>query len=569
MIKVESIKIVELKSTKKVLVKIRCKWKIYSLFYKFDKHCNLNDCAKNIDFLMPVLFNLWYYLWINIDLNSFYLSNKIFQNIQRIEKLYNNRYNQNKKIEIKNYILLEEKKQKRIIGETAEFFSLWVDSFYTLYKTGVKNLIFITWFDIRQKDRILFNSVKHKFNKFCLKNNFNWIIVETNIREFTEKFYSWNFMFWSCLATVWLLINDYNQYYISSRMDDNIWYPWWSHKNLDRLRWNWTTEFIHFGHWVSRSNKIKFIADYSDIYDYLRVCWKNYNNKYNCWVCEKCIRTMFDFYQINKLNKFHILPKKLDIDLFNNIEITDANYLYYNHLIRSWKLEKKLLNVLANKIKEYALHNKKWKKNKNIIFIDFNWVISYKNFWHSLEEKDKVIYEKINKTLFSENIQLIRDWMLWKYTSQDICKFISKELNINYEYIYNTLINDCKNIDLSLEIKDILEKLKKYYNIILVTDNMDCFTKFTTKKNQNYFDVFDSIFNSAKEWYFKVDSYLNYIKKYDSKIELSYLIDDSIWNCEKFSKLWWNAINVKWKESVIKVLKSILKKAITRWEWQI
>ena len=186
-----------------------------------------------------------------------------------------------------------------------------------------------------------------------------------------------------------------------------------------------------------------------------------------------------------------------------------------------------------------------------------------------MEEKNKAIYEKINKTLFSENIQLIRDWMLWKYTSQDICKFISKELNINYEYIYNTLINDCKNIDLSLEIKDILEKLKKYYNIILVTDNMDCFTKFTTKKNQDYFDVFDSIFNSAKEWYFKVDSYLNYIKKYDSKIELSYLIDDSIWNCEKFSKLWWNAINVKWKESVIKVLKSILKKAITRWEWQI
>ncbi len=566
MIKVVSIKIIGLKSKKKVSIKIGCKWKIYSLFYKIDKNCNLNDCTKNVDFLMPILLNLWYFLWVNIDLNWLCLSNKLFQNIKKIENLYNNRYHQNKKVEIKNYTLLEDKNNKQIPVKTAEFFSLWVDSFYTLYKTTIQNLIFINWFDIKQEDKTLFNSVKYKFNKFCIKNNFNWIIVETNIREFTEQFYSWNFMFWSCLASVGLLLNDYNHYYISSRMDDDIWYPWWSHKDLDYLRWNWEIEFVHYWNWVNRSEKIKFISKYNEIYDFLRVCWKNYDYKYNCWTCEKCIRTMLDFLKINKLNKFNVLPKIFNFRLLDNIEINDANYLYYNNLLKEWYFNKKYLNIIQKKIKDYT-PNKSRNKNKNIIFIDFNWVISYKNFWHSLEENDKQTYEKINENLFGKNIQLVKDWMLWKYTSLDICKFISKETNVNCEYIYKTLIDDCKNIDLSYEIRKILEKLKKYYKIILVTDNMDCFD-FTLKNNKDYFNIFDSIFNSAKEWFFKVDAYLNYINKYKAQIKLSYLIDDSLWNCQKFNDLWWNSLHVKWEKTVIKELKSLLKKVKNRWERQ-
>ena len=229
-------------------------------------------------------------------------------------------------------------------------------------------------------------------------------------------------------------------------------------------------------------------------------------------------------------------------------------------------MNKKYLNIIQKKIKEY-IPNKTRKKNKNIIFIDFNWVISYKNFWHSLEENDKQTYEKLNETLFSKNIQVVKDWMLWKYTSLDICKFISKETNVDCEYIYKTLIDDCKNIDLSDDIKKLLEKLKKYYKIILVTDNMDCF-EYTVKNNKDYFNTFDSIFNSAEEWIFKVDAYLNYINKYNSQIELSYLIDDSLWNCTKFNDLWWKSLHVKWEKLVVKELKLLLRTAKNRWERQ-
>lgn len=199
------------------------------------------------------------------------------------------------------------------------------------------------------------------------------------------------------------------------------------------------------------------------------------------------------------------------------------------------------------------------KQGKPILFIDFNWVISYKNFWFSLEINDKPIYEKINNFLFKDNIQIVKDWMLWKYDSAEICKFLSDELNINYEYVYKNFIDDCINIDLSESIWKLLKNLKKSYNIILVTDNMDSFTEFTVKTNIKYFSIFDSIFNSADAWYFKVDSYLTYIKQYNSEIELCYLIDDSQNNCEKFNNLWWKSICVSWEEMVCSWLVSLLK----------
>ncbi len=193
---------------------------------------------------------------------------------------------------------------------------------------------------------------------------------------------------------------------------------------------------------------------------------------------------------------------------------------------------------------------------KNIIFVDFNWVISHKDFWYSLKTHDTIIYEKINTFLFINNKQLVQDRMLWKYSSTDICQILSNKLNLDYHYIYQTLINDCKNIDLSNTIKNALQELKNKYIIVLITDNMDCFSEIT-KNNTNYFSIFDEIFNSAKKWYFKTDAYIEYITKYKANICFSYLIDDSTKNCEIFKKLWWKVINEKDENIVISKIHEI------------
>lgn len=180
--------------------------------------------------------------------------------------------------------------------------------------------------------------------------------------------------------------------------------------------------------------------------------------------------------------------------------------------------------------------NKKSSSNR-IIFVDFNGVISYKNFWYALEKNDKTAYDNINQALFVSNLELVKSWMLGKNTSQEICEYLSLKLSLDYDYIYTSLVESCKNIDLSINIKDSLQKQKELYKIILVTDNMDCFSDFIVKYNSDYFQIFDDIFNSSENGYFKNEVYFKFIEKYNTKINLSYLIDDSIKNCEIFNNL--------------------------------
>jgi len=553
----------------KIIVFFTINKKKYNFYYKLKKKYLWEWDITFVDFILPIFFNIAYHIKRDIDLNWHMISKQLLKNISKINLLYNKWYNKDYILKIINWNISEIENNITEWTNSALFFSLWVDSFYTLYKNNIKDLIFVHWFDIKNNDKKLYKLVSDKVNSLAQKNNYNVIIIETNLRNFTEYFRSRNYIFGSWLASIWLLINKYNSYYISSWMEDDIWYPWWSHIDLDYLWWNWNKNFIHYWTWITRTQKVYFISKYLDVYDYLRVCWKNYNNKYNCWKCEKCVRTMLDFSIIGKLNKFNVLPKQLDKSLLANIEINDANYLYYSNMIKSLENWSYVFKIIKDKINMFNKWLNKWVRTKNILFIDFNGVISYKNFWDSFEKEDKATYEDINKLLFKENISIVKDWMLWKYTSENVCKYISDKLNLNYWYIYDTLVDDCKKIDLSQKIFDLLKKIKDYYVVILVTDNMDCFSRFTVPYNNKYFNIFDWIFNSSEHWFYKGDIYQSYIKQYNSQIDLSYLIDDSERNCGKFEKLWWNVFNLKWEDMVVKWLKKILLNTKHKWDWQI
>lgn len=215
-------------------------------------------------------------------------------------------------------------------------------------------------------------------------------------------------------------------------------------------------------------------------------------------------------------------------------------------------------------------HNLKLNK---ILFIDFNGIISYNNFWKSLENLEHPLHEdlkKINLFLFEENKQIVSDWMIGKFTSEDIHQIISKKLNINYATLFETFKNDCANIDISKKIVNQLKKLKKYYKIILITDNMDSFDRYTLPNNPilNIFDEIDNSYNMKK---FKSSDngkyFLEKIKKNKASIENCILIDNSENNCNKFKNLGGMAFNIKEGEnSVVKTCKMIIKRALSKLE---
>ncbi len=45
----------------------------------------------------------------------------------------------------------------------------------------------------------------------------------------------------------------------------------------------------------SRTERCEFISHFPSIMEHLRVCWQNREGRYNCGICEKCIRTALNF----------------------------------------------------------------------------------------------------------------------------------------------------------------------------------------------------------------------------------------------------------------------------------
>ncbi len=132
----------------------------------------------------------------------------------------------------------------------------------------------------------------------------------------------------------------------------------------------------------------------------------------------------------------------------------------------------------------------------NILFIDFNGVISYKPFWHSWRDAKNNDYEIIQKVLFGENIELVKARMVGTKTSEEICLFLANYTTAGYEEVLETLTKDCKTIDISSAIIDQLVLLKPYYEIILATDNMDCFNRWTLPHNPIIAQTFNHIRDS-------------------------------------------------------------------------
>jgi FMN phosphatase YigB (HAD superfamily) len=174
---------------------------------------------------------------------------------------------------------------------------------------------------------------------------------------------------------------------------------------------------------------------------------------------------------------------------------------------------------------------------KPILFIDFDGTLCHDRFWRSLEP---TIQQKIQANLFGLKKELVRDWMLGKYTSEEINQMLAEELGSDYDTLWSTFVSDCERMFVSQEVLDRIKILRSRYLTVLITDNMDSLDRFTIPALglDQYFDL---IVNSHIEKALKNDengkSFQKVIEKYQSPISESILIDNSISSCEIFADL--------------------------------
>lgn len=175
-------------------------------------------------------------------------------------------------------------------------------------------------------------------------------------------------------------------------------------------------------------------------------------------------------------------------------------------------------------------------RRPKIVFIDWSGTLSKSKFWGHLESTDNTFFKQLEDSLFKNNVELLKPWMIGKMTSEDILKKITKETNSEYETVFNEFVRGCKQMEfVDPKIPTLIRNLKKTgTKVYIASNNMDSFDRWTIpamKLNK----LFDGIINSFSMKALKHDFDINgsslffneVFNKESVKPEETILIDDS------------------------------------------
>src|SRR2546430_360740 len=151
------------------------------------------------------------------------------------------------------------------------------------------------------------------------------IEVETNLRAFSDSYVSWSEEYdGSALASVALLLSaELGKVYIPASFSEAFLMPWGTHPHLDPLWSTEGTEIVHDGNQTGRPQKVARIAQSEAALRWLRVCWENRDQAYNCGRCEKCLRTMVNLRIAGALDRCPTFARPLDLRAVRNLVIPD------------------------------------------------------------------------------------------------------------------------------------------------------------------------------------------------------------------------------------------------------
>ncbi len=186
----------------------------------------------------------------------------------------------------------------------ASFFSGGVDSFYSALKhtapeapagTRVTHLVSVRGLDVRLNDEVLWTRVGSRLRDAAARIGCTWVECSTNVREVvSERLVGWVMYYGAVLAGIGLGVQGlWNTVLIPADQTYAEMFPSGSHPLLDPLWSTESTRIVNDGAEATRVEKIvSRIAQSEVALEHLRVCWKNPDGRYNCGMCEKCIRTM-------------------------------------------------------------------------------------------------------------------------------------------------------------------------------------------------------------------------------------------------------------------------------------
>jgi hypothetical protein len=256
------------------------------------------------------------------------ISERMLAGCGQIMKILNNWYPRLRIVPIKPRKVLQDRFRATGVGC---FFTGGVDSFYTLLKNldmeqgdgRITHLIYVRDFDIPLEKKDLHEEVSFHLKEVARETGLTFVPVETNLRRMTYRTMDWFLQDGAGYAGVGLCMSPlFKRVYIASTATYSTLPRWISHPLIDPLWTTESTEFRHDGCEASRLQKVLWYVGTSDMaLKHLRFCNRNYNNLYNCGICEKCQYTMVNLHIAGALDRCKSVEGSFDLNRIRKIRV--------------------------------------------------------------------------------------------------------------------------------------------------------------------------------------------------------------------------------------------------------
>lgn len=241
----------------------------------------------------------------------------------------------------------------------AQFFTLGVDSFYTLThllksKTTHPHLLFVDGYDIPVRQKKFLQLIHSHINTVATATGCTPVFMHSNLREFSDEIMNWGQFHVAALAAISYLL-PYQQIALNGESFD--WPDWGLRFGVDHLFSTSSQQLTLVGHHLTRDLKIKALkrSPFLRLFlEHVRVCWKNVDHsrsvKYNCSRCQKCLRTMLLFRALDLTETPTFEP--LDLKALKKVDmvghVRQEWTILYTLLLKKPQHNQDLLRVLTD-----------------------------------------------------------------------------------------------------------------------------------------------------------------------------------------------------------------------------
>jgi hypothetical protein len=257
------------------------------------------------------------------------LSPRLFQGLDEVQEMFRAWRPELRRIEVTAEALVEAPAPGgRGVGS---FFSAGLDSFYTAlrHRGRLEALIHVLGFDIWEHEVEFGERVRREVRGAAQELGLRPIEVDTNLHAIGDEFVSWEFYHGHALACIGLLLTpSLREVLIPASWSYNQLSAWGSHPLVDPHWSSEATEFVHDG-LARRVAKCEALAGCDVALARLRVCFDRSSGRYNCGLCEKCLRTTAQLEVAGVLARCKTLPDRPDLDAIRRLRILDPMVLGY------------------------------------------------------------------------------------------------------------------------------------------------------------------------------------------------------------------------------------------------